>query len=717
MGYRLVIAEKPNVAENIAKAIGATKREKTEKGDYWSGNGYIVVNCLGHLVKLSDPEGYDEKMKKWSFETLPFFPDTHKFEIIPETKQQFSLVKSLMLSPEVDEIIVATDAGREGCAIYGYIAEIVRPNKPEKRLWVSSMTDEAIREGMKNLKDNSEYRNMYIAALYRALADSDIGINFSRYYTLRLGGYKNPFNTGRVQTVSLANIVDRENNIRNFVSEKFYEVHLITPDGIKAKWVSEEGKTRISTLEKAEEIRERTENRVGIVAGLDSVVGSTKQPLLYNLNDLQREGNRRYGYTAKQVLDVIQKLYEKRIVTYPRTDSRYLTTDMIPKLMPLMERLLYQSEYCEAAQDAISEGLEIYDNIIDNSKVTDHHAIIFTENIESFNMSTLSLEERNVLNLIIVRFMETLSRTLDFEETKCKINVDADSFHTNERKVLRKGFIKVRERYLGKKAVENEEKEEESCLDKVVLGGHILDYEIVIRERQTSPPKPYTEDTLLQWMEKPYPEMKLNGFSIGTPATRAETIEALIRAGYVVRKGKSLHPLPKGEYLIEHVDEGIKNPYMTAHWERELEMIADGKFPPERFIYQVEEYVREVIEADKTVEVESEYRDDNVQENEVIGTCPICGFPVRETKYGWCCKKRLENKEACSVNIGKEDRMIMKLTGKKLSKKQAETILSTGKLTVTNTKNHKVTLIVEEYCGYIKWKFEEGKKYGTGRKW
>ncbi|MBP3544008.1 MAG: DNA topoisomerase 3 [Lachnospiraceae bacterium] len=707
MSYKLLIAEKPSVAGDIAKVIGATERIRDDKGMYWKGNGYIVTNCVGHLVTLSNPEAYDEDLKKWSFDTLPFLPENYKFEIIPSSRKQYELVKKLMLSPEVSEIIVATDAGREGCAIYGYVAAMVRSRKPEKRLWISSMTDTAIREGMKNLKDNAEYQNMYQSALCRAMADDAVGINFTRYNTLRFGGYGNIFNTGRVQTATLALIIDREKKIKDFKPQKFYEVFLTTLDGLRAKWTAPDGTSRLNTPEAAQQIKDKTKAKLGRVIEFNSNKKTKNRPHLYNLNDLQGEGNRKYGYSAKQVLDIVQSLYEThKISTYPRTDSRYLNDDMVPDLQPALEMLLNHADYCEAAQDVLSDGLLIDKNVVDNSKVTDHHAIIFTDAMENFNFRSLSQEENNILKLIIVRFMEALSQKMEYQEVTCKIDVEGENFKAVGRKIIKKGFSGITERYFGKAKAEDEE----SCLDNVTLGSAISGYEIEIKEGLTSPPAHYTDETLLSVMENPHTQLtgeekeEVKGFSLGTSATRADILEKLITAGYIVRENKKLLPLPKGEFLIEHVDETVKNPILTANWERKLQLIADGQMSPDMFMNQIREYVKSIIK-DKSPDMSSPYRQNQDKKNqEDFDICPLCGAPVKETMYGWCCSGRIKDKTSCNFNINKNDAYINKLTGKAVTAKMTHDLIKSGSVTVTTTSKKKITLKVEEYKGaFIQW--------------
>ncbi|MDE5978385.1 MAG: DNA topoisomerase III, partial [Turicibacter sp.] len=460
MGDKLVIAEKPSVAEYIAKVIGAKERVKNEKGAYWKGNGYIVTNCIGHLITLAEPDAYDEGLKQWKFETLPFLPEKYKFRIIPQTRKQYDLVKNLMLNPEVDEIIVATDAGREGCAIYGYVAAMVHNTKPEKRLWISSMTEKSVKEGMENLKDNQYYKNMYKAALMRAEADFLVGINMSRYYTLRYGGFEHKFPCGRVQTATLSLIVEREKKIKNFIPQKFFKVYINTANSVQAKYDIEDG--CLTKLEDAIQIKNKIHMKKGKVTDYKVEVKNKQRPHLYNLNDLQREGNRKYGYSAKKVLDILQSLYEEhKIATYPRTDSRYLNSDMVPDIIPLLQILCSQKKYLDVAQDLLSNKILIDNHIIDDNKVTDHHAIIPTGQPLP---PGLSQDERNVFDTIALRFICVFYPDCSFEQTTVNAEAGKYKFKATGRVIKDPGWKRV---YQMRKAAtgREEEKDDESRND------------------------------------------------------------------------------------------------------------------------------------------------------------------------------------------------------------------------------------------------------------
>lgn len=710
MGNKLVIAEKPSVAEYIAKVIGAKERVKNEKGAYWKGNGYIVTNCIGHLITLAEPDAYDEGLKQWKFETLPFLPEKYKFRIIPQTRKQYDLVKNLMLNPEVDEIIVATDAGREGCAIYGYVAAMVHNTKPEKRLWISSMTEKSVKEGMENLKDNQCYKNMYKAALMRAEADFLVGINMSRYYTLRYGGFEHKFPCGRVQTATLSLIVEREKKIKNFISQKFFKVYINTANGVQAKYDIEDG--RLTKLEDAIQIKNKIHMKKGKVTDYKVEVKNRQRPHLYNLNDLQREGNRKYGYSAKKVLDILQSLYEGyKIVTYPRTDSRYLNSDMVPDIIPLLQILCSQKKYLDVAQDLLSNKILIDNHIIDDNKVTDHHAIIFTEKLEDFDLEKLSEEEKNIINLIIVRFMEVLSQKMEYQEIKCEIEVEGEVFKATERKILKKGFLDVTKKYF--KNEEELENKNGIGLETLKLGMILDKVEGDIKEGMTSSLPHYDEDSILKVMENPYLQLQgedkeeIKGYSLGTSATRAEILESLLKSEYIIRNKKQLLPTEKGIFFIEKVDDKMKNPVMTAEWEQKLQQIEEEKYDPELFMKEIREYVKGMI-VEKSIEENSPYKNKTKEKKEsemIVGNCPLCASLVKETRYGYCCENKLLD-NSCKFNISKEDKLINKILGTKITRKMAEEIINSGEIVYVKEKKRR-RCVVSEYMGnYIKWKLE-----------
>jgi DNA topoisomerase-3 len=673
---KLIVTEKPSVAKDIAKVLKINDR----KDGYVEGKEYIITWCIGHLIQLSYPEEYDPKYKSWNMNDLPIFP--HKFKLTenPSTIKQYNIVKKLMLDEKITEIICATDAGREGQLIFGYVYVNTGCNKPVKRLWISSMTDEAIAEGFDNLKDNKEYFSLYQSAKARSEADWLVGINATRLFTVK---YNQMLTIGRVQTPTLSLIVSRQKEIQSFVSQPFYEV-LADCEMFTATWFNKNG-TRIDELEKAEEIANRCKGREGTVTKLKTKRATVERPLLYDLTELQREGNRRFGYSAEQTLEAAQNLYEKyKLATYPRTDSRYLTKDMKSKIPGLLQNIKnglndYEgTEYC--VDKVLKQKINADKRVIDDSKVTDHHAIIVTPNIRNVGNINLPEKEKNILRLIVARFICVFDRKQEYDQTDIELQIEKDKFKARGKKIVISGWKEVEDIMLGKIKEDSEDKE---ITVNLAEGDKLIPKEIKVFTKKTSPPKPYTEATLLTAMEtagkqiedeKLRDEMKSVG--LGTPATRAGIIEKLISVGYVKRNKKNLIPTDNGMQLIEIVHDKLKKPDLTGEWESELSKIAKKEASSRDFIVDIKKYVAEIIKEGKT----SNTKDINFINNskkikkEKIGTCPKCGKDIFESKKNFFCSG-YRYVPACKFSLWKDDK-VLKENGIILTKEIVKELLN-----------------------------------------
>lgn len=689
---KLVIAEKPSVARDIASVLGATQK----RNGYLEGNGYQVTWCIGHLVQLANPEEYDETLRRWKMDTLPIMPDQFRYEIVASTKSQFQIVQQLISRSE--EIICATDAGREGQLIFEYVLRLSKPpeNCVIRRLWISSMTDDAIRDGFASLKDNGQYQRLYQSAKCRSEADWLVGINFTRLFTIRYG---TKLTVGRVQTPTLALIVERQQAIDNFQAAPYYQLqgHF---GSIRALW-HRGTVNRLEQKEDAVKLQKELTGMDGTVTKLDTSRKNEDRPLLFDLTELQREANRRFGYTAQETLSIAQSLYEKhKFITYPRTDSRYLTTDMKPQIPQLLKKIA--SVYPESVpfiQQIAAKKLLLDKRIINDAKVSDHHAIIVTNNIHQYQPQKLTLRENNVLKLIMIRMIVALSGKKVFDETKLEITLDnqKDIFKATGRIIIDEGWTLVERTLSAKPAAaqdetKNDEKDDKED-DQQILTGIALNQrvhldKIDIQEKKTTPPKPYTEATLLTAMEKASREIddkslkeSMKGKGLGTPATRAGIIEKLITVGYVERRKKNLHPTQQGIMFIQLVPESIRQVEMTAQWELQLQEICDGKGNPEQFMKEIRQYVTQTVAENSSMEqVQAVSRKGTLRR--VVGKCPKCGQNVIESdKSFYCDGFRMEHK--CNFSLWKNNKYL-EARGVTLTADMAEQLLSTGKMQVNN---------------------------------
>ena len=577
MGYRLVITEKPSVASAIAKVIGAKER----KDGYFQGDGYLVSWCIGHLVELAMPQAYDEKYGKWRKEDLPILPEKWKYQIYQSTKKQFQTLKSLMVRKDVSELCCATDAGREGELIFRLVYHQAECRKPFRRLWISSMEDSAIREGFQNLKPSVEYDALYNAALCRERADWIIGINASRLYSCL---YDSALNVGRVVTPTLAMLVEREEAIKAFVPELFYTVQL-QADVIRAS------SKRFSDKADAEALAAKcSEDHQVRVDSVETKEKTEKPPLLYDLTSLQRDANKVRGFSAQQTLDTLQSLYEKKLVTYPRTDSRFLTEDMAPSL----PELVYQAA---AALNYTGDTPVHAGQVINNAKVTDHHAVIPTRELSSARIAELTKAESEILKLVAVRFMAAAGDPCRFEETAVKLSCAGETFTVKGKTIMQSGWKEIVEHFYPAKEKDTE------ALPRVQEGMIIPLVKAEVKDRKTKPPQHFTEGSLLHAMETAGAEDipdDAERKGLGTPATRAGIIEKLIQRGFAVRSGdkktKILLPTEKGVSLVNVVPEKLKSPMMTAEWEQKLLLIERQSYDSACFMEEIGSFVRELVD-------------------------------------------------------------------------------------------------------------------------
>ena len=620
---KLVIAEKPSVALALAKVFGATKKHD----GYIEGGGYMVSWCYGHLLALAEPEQYDEKFKRWSYSSLPIIPDKWKHIILRDKKKQLTTLFDLMNTRAVESIVCATDAGREGELIFRLVYLYSKCKKPIERLWISSMEDEAIREGFEHLRSGSDYDLLYEAAACRAQADWLVGMNASRLFSVLYGS---GLNVGRVMSPTLALIVQREKEINSFESKAFY-VPEITCGGFTASADRSDDKAT------AESIRHACDGQSAVVTSVDIQKKKVQPPKLYDLTTLQRECNRILGYTAQQTLDYLQSLYEKKLCTYPRTDSRYLTEDMRDTAGKLVEWL---KENMAVGKGNMGNADLI--RITDNNKVTDHHAIIPTVEISKTDLSELPKGERAVLDLIAVRLLCATAQPHSFEAATVTLDCADHIFTAKGKSVIQNGWKEIEGLYLAQ--IRQNADQEEADLPKLVKGWTFDPVKASVREGKTTPPKRYTEDTLLSAMEttgadETPDDAERKGLS--TPATRAATIEKLVSCGFAERRKKLLIPTDKGVNLITILPDNIKSPLLTAKWEAQLKQVERGELSADSFMNGIADMVRDLVQAnDRPKEEYISMFPSRNDEGVVVGACPRCGYAVKNRQKGYFCNNR-----------------------------------------------------------------------------
>lgn len=655
---QLIIAEKPSVARDIAKVLKCSK-----KGEgYLYNENYVISWAIGHLVTLCDPEEYDESLKKWNINTLPIIPKNIKTKAIKNTRDQLKILNNLMKMKSVEEIICATDSGREGELIFRYIYEIVKCKKPFKRLWISSMTDDAIKEGFENLKDGKEYDNLYFSAKSRSEADWLVGINASRAFTLK---FNTLLSIGRVQTPTLAILVERYKEIEKFDVREYFEIEVNfktlyeNAQIYKGIWIDKNNESKVFEKDKANNILNSIKGKNGVIENIESETKKQPPPLLYDLTELQRDCNKKFSYSAQKTLSIAQDLYEKRkLITYPRTDSRYLSEDMKPKLKGILNKLNNLDKYKPFLDYVLSlEKLTITKRIVDNSKITDHHAIIPT--LASINLDTLSQEEKNVYDLIVRRFIAVFYPSYIYNITKIITKIEENMFLTKGTTIIQEGFTKLN-------VITERDKKEEDILPNVKKGENVLNEEAKILNKKTKPPSYYNEASLLSAMENAgrfienedlKEQLKESG--LGTPATRASIIERLLQVGYIERKGKSLIPTQKGIKLIEVVPKELKSPETTGKWEKGLSSISKGNMESKVFMDSICRYVNFLVDYAKKTNINvifDEEKSNKFKKSskykslEKIGICPKCNNDIFENSKSFYCSNW---KNGCKFNLWK----------------------------------------------------------------
>ena len=660
----LVIAEKPSVAQSIAAVLGATQR----KDGYLEGNDYLVSWCVGHLVELAQPESYEEAWKKWSYESLPIIPQEWQHEVKSDTKAQYQILKKLMHDDRVDAVVCATDAGREGELIFRLTYNMAGCRKPMKRLWISSMEESAIRDGFHNLRPGSDHDNLYHSALCRQEADWLVGINGTRLFTVLYGG--KALKVGRVQTPTLAMLVDRERTIMNFKKEAYYMAHIMG-NGLDA--VSE----HISDKTEAERIAGACENGQALVTSVVKEEKWVAPPKLYDLTTLQRDANRLFGFTAKQTLEYTQSLYEKKLVTYPRTDSQYLSNDMEGTAKNVIEAIFNSLLF----EQNIMFNPDIK-RILNSKKVTDHHAIIPTMEIIKQDLKAIPESEMKILSLCANRLLCATGEKHIYNSTKAEITCNNIVFKVSGKEVWKNGWKEFEDFFKNsyKTTEDKSDAEEEKKLPELREGMAIMVEQTKVSEHFTQPPKHYTEDSLLSAMERAGVEDmgdEVERKGLGTPATRADIIEKLVKDGFVKREKKQMIPTEDGMKLITILPDVVKSPKLTADWENELTLVSKGEVAAEQFMSGIEARVTDLVKTYHSVSDEQKAMFGTGKGGqEVLGKCPKCGADVVKGKFGAYCTGK------CGMNVGKA-------LGVTLSDTQVKSLLQGKKMLVKGLKGKK----------------------------
>ena len=706
---KLVIAEKPSVARSIATVIGATERQE----GYLRGNGYIVSWCIGHLVSFADAGMYDERFKKWRYEDLPIIPESWRLTVPPDKRERFDTLRTLLRSEEVSEVINACDAGREGELIFRTVYHLAGCTKPMKRLWISSMEDSAIREGFAHLKPGRDYDPLHQSALCRAKADWLIGINATRLFSVL---YHKTLTVGRVQTPTLKMLADRDAKITGFQKEKYHIVH-IAGGGMEA------ASDRFPDPAGAESVKTACGGARAVCASIQREKKTEQPPKLYDLTTLQREANRLFGFTAKQTLDYAQTLYEKRLLTYPRTDSRFLSDDMEQTAAGIVAGIVPILPFMEGA--AFSPEIR---RVLNSAKVSDHHAIIPTAEFVKQGFSGLADSERKLLSLVCCKLLCAVAPAHEYEAVTAVFTCAGQEFTAKGKTILAAGWKDIDRRFRASlKTDADEDGEAAPELPAITEGQVFEDVAASVTEHFTSPPKPYTEDTLLSAMERAGAEDKVNcpagaregGLGrmpddaerkgLGTPATRASILEKLVQMGFIQRKGKQLLPTKDGINLAAVLPEALTSPALTAEWETRLSEIAKGEADPDEFMAGIEAQARDLV---KTYSCISEDKQKLFQTERVaVGTCPRCGEAVYEGKKNYYCGNR-----ACQFVMWKNDRFFEERK-KAFTPKIAAALLKHGKVKIKGLfspktgKTYDGTVLLADTGGkYINFRMEWKKQ-------
>ena len=656
----LVITEKPSVAQSIAQVIGA--RERCD--GYLKGGGYIVSWCVGHLVELATPDSYDEAYKQWSYNTLPIMPRDWKYVIKKDTRAQFKILKKLMMDGDITAIVCATDAGREGELIFRLVYEQAGCTKPIKRLWISSMEESAIRDGFSHLKPGAEYNNLYASALCRQQADWLVGLNGTRLFTVL---YRSKvLKVGRVQTPTLAMLVDREAEIMRFKKTPFYTVHII---GASVDAASE----KFTEKSKADAIAAECRDNTVTVKTVVSEDKSVAAPKLYDLTTLQRDANRIFGFTAKKTLEYTQSLYEKKLCTYPRTDSQYLSDDMEETARSVLAVVQSTFTYLQDERPVARD----FKRVMNSKKVSDHHAIIPTVQIETYHNVQLSDGELKILALISTRLCMATAEKYQYRSIKAELECGGNTFTASGTTVVEPGWKKYDAALRSEYKVKMEKEDEElKSLPPLTEGFMYSPSECKVVEGFTQPPKHFTEDSLLSAMERAGVEDMgddVERKGLGTPATRADIIEKLVKDGFVKREKKQMIPTDDGVKLITVLPDVVKSPKLTADWENALTLVAKGEYDPEQFMSGIRNMVTDLV---KTYNKVGEENRNMFGSNDALGKCPKCGGDVLKGKYGPYCS------EKCGMSFGR-------VFGKELSEEQIKSLLEGKKILVDGLKSKK----------------------------
>ena len=702
---QLVIAEKPSVAKSIAEVLGATNRQD----GYFEGNGSIVSWCVGHLIELAQPESYGEQWKKWTYDSLPVKPEQWQYEIKEDTKEQYDVLYERLHDSRVETVVCATDAGREGELIFRLVYEKAGCSKPMKRLWISSMEESAIREGFENLKPGRDYDHLYHSALCRQEADWLVGINGTRLFTVLYGG--KVLKVGRVQTPTLAMLVERESKIMNFKKEQYFMAHILC-GGVDA------ATERINSKTDADNISGACQNGQALVTSVVKEEKAVAPPKLYDLTTLQRDANRLFGFTAKQTLEYTQSLYEKKLVTYPRTDSQFLSEDMEMTAENVIKAIFDTMTF--VPQVMFNPDIK---RLLNSKKVTDHHAIIPTVEIALADLKALPETERKILSLVANRLLCATGEKHLYETVKAELTCGGYVFQTSGKSVLKNGWKDFEEAFKKSFKAAEEKESEEKKLPELSEGMTFDGVQTKVSEHYTTPPKHYTEDSLLSAMERAGSEDMdddVERKGLGTPATRADIIEKLVKDGFVKREKKQMIPTEDGMKLITVLPDVVKSPKLTADWENALTLVAKGEMEREDFMADIVEMVEELIHTYH--EVSDEHKKMFAQEQITLGKCPNCGGDVVKGKFGAYCKNK------CGMNVSR-------IMGVALSDEQVTTLLAGKKILLkgltskagkkydayiipTGTEEYHYTKDGEEKSG-VQFKFAmefPKRNYGKGKK-
>ena len=687
MSFQLVIAEKPSVARSIATVIGADEKQN----GYWQGGGYLVSWCIGHLVSFAEAGQYDEKYCKWKYEDLPILPQLWQFIVPDEKKQQFEVLRALLNRPDVDSVTAATDAGREGELIFRFVYQMAGCTKPVKRLWVSSMEDAAIREGFANLRPDSDYDALYQSALCRAKADWLVGINATRLFSVL---YHKTLTVGRVQTPTLKMLVDRDAKILRFQKEKYYTVG-IQSGSLKAD------SGRIASMDEADTLKNACAGAPAICTSIQREKKTEQPPKLYDLTTLQREANLLFGFTAKQTLDYAQQLYEKKLLTYPRTDSQYLTEDMGQTTQHLVSDLLGLLPFAQGVDLTPEVG-----RVLNSKKVSDHHAIIPTSEFVKQGFTGLAESECKLMNLVCFKLLCAIAAPHEYETVTAVFSCAGNEFAAKGKTVLVPGWKEIDQRFRSTLKADTEEEVLNTLPE--LAEGQSFSVTANVSEHFTSPPKAYTEDTLLSAMERAGAEdmpEDAERKGLGTPATRAAILEKLVQMGFVQRKGKQLVPTKDGINLAVVLPESLTSPALTAEWENRLTEIAKGNADPDEFMAEIEAQVRQLVRAYSCISADKQ----NLFQSErvIIGKCPRCGENVYEGKKNFYC-----GNHGCQFVMWKNDRFFEQRK-KAFTPKIATALLKNGKAKVKGLysektgKTYDATVLLADTGGkYVNYRVE-----------